>query len=85
MKGYQFNRQKPLGKFIADFYCKDLGLAIEIDGSSHIDKEQYDRDRDIELQKLGITVLHISDCDMKKDMRNVLARIESWIDENERK
>jgi len=39
MKGYQFNRQKPLGKFIADFYCKLLGLVIEIDGSSHIGKE----------------------------------------------
>ena len=85
IKGYQFNRQKPLGKFIADFYCKSLGLVIEIDGSSHIDKEQYDRDRDIEMQKLGITVLHASDIDVKKDLRNALVRIESWIGENARK
>jgi very-short-patch-repair endonuclease len=84
VKGYQFNRQKPLGRFIADFYCKSLGLVIEIDGGSHIGKEQYDRDRDVELQKLGITVLHILDSDVKKDMRNVLARIESRIEENER-
>jgi very-short-patch-repair endonuclease len=82
INGYQFNRQKPLGRFIADFHCKTLGLVIEIDGSSHIDKEQYDRDRDIKLQKLGVTVLHISDIAVKKDIRNVVARIVSWVDEN---
>lgn len=82
MKGFQFNRQKPLGKFIADFYCKPLNLVIEIDGGSHEGKEQYDADRDTELQKLGLTVLHLTDQEVKQNMRGVLMRIEQWIEEN---
>lgn len=35
LNGYKFNRQKPLGNYIADFYCKQLKLVIEIDGNSH--------------------------------------------------
>ena len=82
MKGLQFNRQKPLGHFIADFYCKPLNLVIEIDGSSHEGKEQYDADRDTELQKLGLTVLHIADQEVKQNMCEVLMRIEGWIESN---
>lgn len=33
--GYDFDRQRPIGNYIVDFYCKDLFLAIEIDGLSH--------------------------------------------------
>lgn len=80
MKGFQFNRQKPLGRFIADFYCKPLKLVIEVDGSSHQGREEYDRDRDIELQKLGLTVLRFSDIDVRKNIRGVLKAIETWIE-----
>ena len=82
IKGFQFNRQKPLGKFIADFYCKQLKLVIEIDGSSHDGKEEYDRDRENELQKLGLRVLHILDIDVKKDIHGVVMQIEDWIERN---
>ena len=80
MKGFQFNRQKPLGNFIADFYCRPLALVIEIDGSSHEGKEQYDEDRDTELQKLGITILHFTDQEVKRNIRGVLEQIEAFID-----
>jgi len=82
MRGFQFNRQKPLGKFIADFYSKKLNLVIEIDGSSHEGKEQYDNDRDINLEKLDLHILHFSDLEVKKNIRNVLLQIEYWIDQN---
>lgn len=82
MRGFQFNRQKSLGKFIADFYCKKLNLVVEIDGSSHEGKEQYDGDRDIELQKLGLHILHVSDLEVKHNIRNVLSQIEYWIEHN---
>ncbi len=82
MKGFQFNRQKPLGKFIVDFYCKQLKLVIEIDGSSHEGKELYDADRDVELQKHGLTVLHVTDQEVKKNIRGVLMQSEAWIDSN---
>jgi very-short-patch-repair endonuclease len=44
-RGYEFNRQKPLEKYIADFYCKKLCLVIEIDGTSHSTPEAVERDR----------------------------------------
>ncbi len=82
MRGFQFNRQKPLGNFIADFYCKPLNLVIEVDGSSHEGRQEYDRDRDIELQKLGLTVLRFPDLDVRKNIRGVLKAIEEWIKRN---
>ena len=40
--GYDFDRQKPIDNFIVDFYCKELKLAIEVDGNSHDYKIGYD-------------------------------------------
>jgi very-short-patch-repair endonuclease len=51
IKGYKFNRQKPLDNYIVDFYCKKLNLVIEIDGETHIDKEKDDLIRQDKLEK----------------------------------
>lgn len=40
LKGFQFSRQKPMGNFIADFYCYKLKLVIELDGASHYGNEK---------------------------------------------
>lgn len=40
-----FDRQKVIGNYIVDFYLKEFGIAIEIDGSSHNDKIEYDKNR----------------------------------------
>ncbi len=50
MMGFKFNRQKPLGNYIVDFYCKPLNLVIEIDGSSHNNRYEQcnQRDRDLD-------------------------------------
>jgi very-short-patch-repair endonuclease len=40
--GVEFHRQVPLLEHIVDFYCHELGLAIEIDGASHVYKYFYD-------------------------------------------
>lgn len=82
MKGFQFNRQKPLKNFVVDFYCKQLNLVIEIDGSSHEGKEQYDADRELELQKLELIILHFTDQEVKTNIRGVLMQIEQWVDEH---
>lgn len=39
---YKFIRQKPVFRFILDFYCRELLLCIEIDGDSHDKKRNYD-------------------------------------------
>jgi len=54
MCGYDFHRQKQIDKYIVDFYCPDLFLAIELDGVSHFGKEEYDEKRQKRLESLGV-------------------------------
>ncbi|MBT8185627.1 MAG: DUF559 domain-containing protein, partial [Eudoraea sp.] len=42
--GVRFSRQIPIDQFIVDFYCKDLKLAIEVDGSFHFENGQIKKD-----------------------------------------
>ena len=70
--GLDFDRQKIIGNYIVDFYCKDLGIIIEIDGVSHDGKIEYDEQRDAYLKDLGLKVFHISDLDIKKNLEGVL-------------
>lgn len=84
MNGYQFMRQKPIDNYIADFYCSRLKLIIEIDGESHIKKEQKDRFRQDKLQKLGFNFIRFSDLDVKKNLNGVIISLISKIDELEK-
>ncbi len=85
MLGYDFDRQRPIDNFIVDFYCKDLQLAIEVDGDSHNFDETYEKDkiRQQRLETLGVKFLRFDDAEVKKDINNVLRVIEGWIKENE--
>jgi very-short-patch-repair endonuclease len=87
MLGYDFDRQRSIDNYIVDFYCKDLMLAIEIDGISHFDDEVIDNDekRQMKLEKLGVTFLRFGDSEVRKDMPNVLRTIEQWIIEHGKK
>ncbi len=58
--GYLFLRQKPLYRFIADFYCSELSLVIEIDGDSHDCKKETDKMRDDFLLCLGIKTIRFT-------------------------
>ena len=55
--GYKFRRQHPVGPFITDFYCAALALVIELDGESHLGKEQPDRVRQDWFEANGFKVL----------------------------
>jgi very-short-patch-repair endonuclease len=87
MLGYDFHRQKPIDNYIVDFFCKDLMLAIEIDGVSHDFEEVYVKDnvRQQRLESFGVHFLRFDDREVKKDINNVLQAIENWILEHERK
>jgi very-short-patch-repair endonuclease len=74
-----FNRQRIIGNYIVDFYVKTLGLVIEIDGSSHENKEEYDQKREDYLVSLGLKVYRISDLRVKHDLNNVMLELESYI------
>jgi very-short-patch-repair endonuclease len=74
-----FDRQRIIGNYIVDFYVKTLGLVIEIDGSSHDNKEEYDQKREDYLVSLGLRVYRISDLRIKHDLNNVMLELESYI------
>ena len=82
MLGHDFDRQRPINNYIVDFYCKELKLAIEIDGNTHIYRYDYDDERQRNLEKLGIHFLRFEDIEVKKNMLNVLRAIEDWIKKN---
>jgi very-short-patch-repair endonuclease len=83
---YTFNRQKPLGRYIVDFYCKPLKLVIEIDGSYHFEDEQKIKDklRQQILEKMDLSFLRFSEQQIRKDMDIVVKAIEQYISENEK-
>ena len=71
--GLKFVRQKPLLRYIADFYCAELRLVIEIDGSFH--EKEYDDMRTDELRALDITVIRYTDDHIEYDLKNVLMHL----------
>ena len=75
--GYSFSRQKPILNYIADFFCKELRLVVEIDGGSHFSTEaqERDRERDRQMGVLGLRVIRVSD----KDVRTNPNRATEWI------
>ena len=74
-----FDRQRIIGNYIVDFYVKTLGLVIEIDGSSHDNKEEYYQKREDYLLSLGLKVYRISDLRVKHDLNNVMIELENYI------
>ena len=87
MMNYTFNRQKPLGRYIVDFYCKPLKLVIEIDGVYHFEEEQKvkDNERQKLLESMGLHFLRFSEQQIRKDMDIVLKEIGNYIVEFEQK
>jgi len=67
--GVKFRRQHPIGPYIADFYTREAGLVVEVDGSTHqatLEAIAYDRDRDRYMQAQGLRVLRFSAGDVTR-------------------
>jgi ATP-dependent helicase HrpA/adenine-specific DNA-methyltransferase len=62
LAGFKFRRQHPIGRYVLDFYCASARLAIEIDGSDHLeaDRVEYDADRTRLLAARAIRVLRFA-------------------------
>jgi len=73
----RFTRQKPLGRYIADFYCASRQLAIEIDGDSHFEPhaESQDKFRTAALRFEGIRVLRFTNAEVMKNFEGVCEKI----------
>ena len=74
-----FDRQRIIGNYIVDFYIKTSGLIIEIDGSSHNDKDNYDERRETFLKSFGLEMYRISSLRVLHDLDNVLKELEVFI------
>lgn len=73
------DRQRIIGNYIVDFCVKTLGLIIEIDGSSHDEKQIYDGIRQEYLESLGLLVFRINDFDMRNNLSWVMKELEDFI------
>ena len=79
--GFKFRRQHPLKYFIADFYCHEAMLVIELDGSIHQLEhvKQNDNSREVIISELGIKVLRFTNDDIFTDLDTVINKIENHL------
>jgi very-short-patch-repair endonuclease len=75
--GLKFRRQHPVGDRIVDFFCAEVKLAIELDGSGHCRHfgQTSDLDREIELYEQGVRVLRFHNQDIVDNFDGVLNAI----------
>jgi very-short-patch-repair endonuclease len=76
-----FRRQHPAGRYILDFYCPTLALAIELDGGQHTQNTVRDRERDEWLKQQGVTVLRFWNTDVVENLNGVLEVIAAKVSE----
>jgi len=74
----QWNRQKPFGSYIVDFYCRRACLVVEIDGSQHYTSagQSYDGRRTAFLETMGLRVLRFTNSDIDMRFRQVCDAID---------
>lgn len=73
LAGLKFRRQHPVPPYVVDFYCEELKLVIELDGSQH--NEVVDQTRTKFLQQQGLTVLRFWDNEVLQQLDAVLEAI----------
>jgi very-short-patch-repair endonuclease len=86
--GEKFLRQFPIfiiqgmGRkafYIADFYCGQHKLVIEVDGPIHLLKKEYDNNRDIAMKEWGFDILRFANDEVENSMNSVIGKIEAHI------
>ena len=70
--GLDFDRQKIIGNYIVDFYCAEKEVVIEVDGSSHDNKQDEDAKRDAYLRGLGLVVIRLLVKDVLRNMAGIV-------------
>ena len=83
LRGYpvRFSRQKVLGKYIADFYCAQAKLVVELDGSQHFEEIQIEKDteRTKYLEAFDLTVVRIPNNQVDRNFRGVCEYIDLFV------
>ena len=73
--GITFRRQHAVGTYIPDFCSPKAKLVIELDGSQHLEQEEYDQERTIYFESLGYTVIRFWNSDVTNKIEEVLLTI----------
>ena len=86
LKGYQFRRQRPVLKYIADFLCKELMLIVEVDGITHDTEETVakDRQRESDLRKEGFKIVRFTDEEVLTNINGVADQLAITVEELEK-
>ena len=81
LKGKKFRRQHAIANYVADFYCNESKLVIELDGNFHTEAEtkENDKSRTNLLNELGITVLRFWNEEVMKDTEKVIKKISEYL------
>lgn len=82
---FKFRRQRPIGPFIVDFFCRSALLIVELDGDSHAGKEDADKQRQDELEKCGYKMLRFWNPEVYDELESVLDTIDYWCDSRTKK
>jgi very-short-patch-repair endonuclease len=75
LQGFHFRRQQIIEPFIVDFYCHQANLVIEVDGDVHAGQQDYDRQREEQLQAHGLHVLRFTNREVVNQLDEVLQTI----------
>jgi very-short-patch-repair endonuclease len=69
--GVKFRRQVSIGEYIADFYCREKQLVIEIDGEYHEDTLEYDKKREVYFSSCGIKTVRFKNAEINENIVEV--------------
>ncbi len=78
-KERKFRRQQVIAGLIADFYCDECRLVVELDGGVHRDRGPEDRAREKVLRSLGLRVVRFTNEEVLLDLPGVLSRLEALL------
>ena len=77
--GVRFRRQHPIDFFIADFYCHEARLVVEIDGEIHDYRKDYDDGGSAEMERYYIKVIRFPNSEVENNIDNVVRVIENEV------
>jgi very-short-patch-repair endonuclease len=87
LMGYDFDRQRPIGNYIVDFFCKDLQLALEVDGITHLDEKVIEKDfiRQEDIESYGVSFIRFDALLVVNKVEAAVREIRNWVIDFEEK
>ena len=82
--GFHFRRQCVIRGFVADFYCHEAHLVIEVDGPVHDTQGEHDRERDNIMMACGLTVLRFTNAEVQEAIESVTESVYNAVREQAR-